>query len=79
VLADAASMWEVLLMPTCNPSEAQHSSPEPHSALFTVKRKRGQCGGWASEAIVFLCQLFVVVAIGLLLALYMLECAVLGN
>lgn len=49
------------------------SSLEPHSALFTVKKKRGHCGGWASEAIVFLCQLVGVVAIGLLLALYMLE------
>lgn len=72
VLADAATIWEALLMATDFPCETWRS-PEPHSALFTVMRKRGQSGGWASEAIVFLCQLFGFVAIGLRLPLYMLE------
>ena len=79
MLTDAIGIWEALLMTTCNPRGARRPSPEPHSAVFTVKRKPGQHGGGASRAIVFLCQLFAVVAIGLLLALYMLEGAVLGN
>lgn len=73
MLADPASIWVALLMTTGNHCEA-HRSPLSYILSCLLSRgKKGQCGGWASEAIVFLCQLFVVVAIGLLLALYMLE------
>lgn len=78
-LPNLATTWVTITKDNLQPWWDSPLSRETDSALFTLKRNRGQCGGWATETIVFLCELFVIAAIGPPLVLYVLVCVMFDN